>query len=224
MRVALLSVLVVLLCCAGYGVAFQQPAVERLPAAAARIRAEAVRESPPALPPRERFADVGHPVIAPETYSLYGNAPNGQPVAAAPQSQQLAVVISTAGLRFLSTRAGLDILDDAELQADGLLVLCDSADVTTDAEGTQEVVCHVAAVIKAAGMGGKAGQLRYKAGSLVLEGDDADALITRNKGDKTVFMLRAKTINVNLNTQQIEASDGSVIQLKPEAKPAPVVD
>jgi hypothetical protein len=34
-------------------------------------------------------------------------------------------------------------------------------------------------------------------------------------------MLRAKTINVDLNTQQIEASDGSVIQLKPEPKPEP---
>jgi hypothetical protein len=132
----------------------------------------------------------------------------------------LAVLISKSGLRFLSPRAGYDV-DDVDLQADSLFVLCDSADVTTDADGKPEVVCHTAAVIKAAGMGGRAGQLRYKAGCLVLEGDDGDSLITRNKGDKTVFMLRAKTIHVDLNTQQIEASDGSQIQLKPEPKPAP---
>jgi hypothetical protein len=137
-----------------------------------------------------------------------------------PPTQQLAVVISKAGLRFLSPRAGLDV-DEVEVEPDGLFVLCDSADVIAGDEGKPEVICHAAAVIKAAGMGGKAGQLRYKAGCLVLEGDDADSLITRNKGDKTVFMLRAKTITVNLNTQQIEASDGSVIHFKSGSEPQP---
>jgi hypothetical protein len=215
MRIALCLIVAAILCLGGYGLAFQQPAGDAPPRVPVhRVvdqgRTPTVHADRPANPyPPNPYPNPYPPVVA--TTTLSGGAMN----------QQLAVLISKAGLRFLSPRVGLDVFDDAELQTDGLLVLCDSAEVNTDHEGKPEVVCHGAAVIKAAGMGGKAGQLRYKAGCLVLEGDDSDAVITRSKGDKTVFMLRAKTINVNLNTQQIEASDGSTIQLKGESKPAP---
>jgi hypothetical protein len=133
------------------------------------------------------------------------------------QPSQMAVLISKSGLRFLSPRAGFDV-DAIDLQPDGLIVICNSADVSTDDQGKTGVVCQDAAVIRTPDLGGKAGRLRYKSGLLVLEGDDSDSLIARNKGDKTVFLLRAKTISVDLNTQQIEGSDGSKVQLKPEPK------
>ncbi len=230
MRIALVLVFVVVLCLGGYGVAFQHPA----PVVGPRATIHRSSDQPGTRGQQPRITNVPYapypqvtplppePVPGPETYPSY--PPLRASGNGAPMNQQLAVLISKSGLRFLSPRVGLDVFDDPDLNADALLVLCDSAEVTTDQEGKPEVVCHGAAVIKAAGMGGKAGVLRYKAGCLVLEGDDSDSLLTRNKGDKTVFMLRARTINVNLNTQQIEASDGSVIQLKPEVKPVPVDD
>jgi hypothetical protein len=252
MRIALASLFVVVLCCAGYGVAFQQSPVRQSAAGDLHTRAKALQDSArSALPFEERVVGAGHAVVAPDPeayapapvspYSVpspmppraaarvagwgASEGPAGVPSpmpprAAAPFQQQLAVIISKSGLRFLSPRSGIDI-DEIELQGDSLLVICDSADVTTDAEGKPEVVCRAAGVIKAAGLSGKSSELRYKAGCLILEGDESDSLIARNKGDKTVFMLRARTININLNTQQIEASDGSVIQLKPEPKAVP---
>ena len=131
--------------------------------------------------------------------------------------QQVAVIISKAGLRFQPMQS-IDI-DDIELQPDSLLVVCNSAEVKNDASGQQEVICHLAAVIKSTTFNGKAGVLRHKAGKVVLESAENDSLIARNKGNTTVFMLRAKKINLDLTTLQIEGSDGSVVQLKQESTP-----
>lgn len=221
MRIVLASVLVVLLCCTGYGVAFQQPpSGERFPATNAPVlrsppsRVSPVETAREAIPRAraDRYVPAGQ-----VSYTLSTTAPVVLDEPAA-QPSQMAVVISKSGLRFLSPRAGFDI-DEIDLQPESLIVVCNSADVTTDAQGKTEVICQDAAVIKTADLGGKANRLRYKSGLLVLEGDDSDSLIARNKGDKTVFLLRAKTISVDLNTQQIEASDGSKVQLKREPQP-----
>src|SRR5687767_15001084 len=101
MRIVLVLLLVVLLCCAGYGVAFQHP-----PAAEPSFAGPGT----PAL--RSPPVRVPHPESYSPGRTLSRTTPAPAPVVldeSAMHPSQMAVLISKSGLRFLSPRAGFDI-------------------------------------------------------------------------------------------------------------------
>src|SRR5688500_15510155 len=157
MRILLTMVVIAAtLCFVGYGLAVQPSGSDSRPPHDSP--SEAVKETPRSpferRPTSIRQATHAAPRVAEHAPSPASYTPGSLQAipekTIEPQSQQLAVVISETGLRFLSPRAGYDI-NAADLAADHVLVLCDKADVTTDTAGKAEVVCHAATVIKTAG-------------------------------------------------------------------------
>jgi hypothetical protein len=238
MRFAIASTCVALMCLAGYGLAFQEPSKPRDEFREEQPRSS-IRSFPPSAPQREHSSHKAAPqaidpiepksVVSPPTsrdgryasqaiHSVPTTLPE-QPAWPVQVHQHLAVVISKAGLRFLSGHSDVN-LDEIELKDNDILVICDSADVTTGKDGKQEIVCRNAGVIRTNVWDGSAGELRYKADCLVLESEGYNSFITRNGGDKASFMLKAKSISIDLNNMVVRTAGGSPMELKIERDPS----